>query len=268
VKLPFVLLPAAVAALSACTGQSTDPPSTAKPSAYGTALRIKDVMNPAAHTQSNAIVSISGAAFLWVDTFDETRDGKSVGTVFVQDAESQAPYSGASLYQPQYVPASLRLSPGDVIDMPTATYVADSSIGTATFDPGTFLIQFSKPDVTFRFDSYAPPVPAQINIDDLNQFDSGNQWNAMLVTVNNVTFKSGLQNANGRVTAYLTSINAGTVELSNELFDVASWNNAQVDAGGGGGAIATGKTITSLTGIVTWFEGYHIAPRSPADIVP
>ncbi len=276
-KLPLLFVPAALAALgalTACSSQSNDAPADAgPPNAFGDGLRIKQVMNPSSPqaAANGAVFAITGAAFTWIDTFDETHDGKSVGTVYVQDAESTAPYSGTSVYEPSYVPASLRLTPGDIIDMPTATYSAQSSIGSATFPTGQFLIQFSKPIITFRFDAYEPVAPAIINVGDLNAFSTGNQWQGMLVTIQKVTFQSNLENADGRVTAYLTTTDAGiqggTVQLSNELFDVATWNGTTVDAGGGGGVIALGHTITSLTGLVTWFEGYHIAPRYPADIV-
>ena len=86
----------------------------------------------------------------------------------------------------------------------------------------------------------------------------------MLVTVTNVTLGSGLQNVGGRVTAYLTStISGSAVEISNELFDLATWNSQQPASG----QLAQGKTIKSLTGLVTWFDEYHIAPRSGADLV-
>jgi len=84
----------------------------------------------------------------------------------------------------------------------------------------------------------------------------------MLVTVKDVTLASNLENVDSRVTAYLTpEISGSAVEMSNELFDLATWNNAQTTK------LAQGTTIKSLTGIVTWFTQYHIAPRSPADIV-
>lgn len=274
-KLPLLFVPAALAALCACTSQPNDSPADAgPPNAFGDGLSIRDVMDPNLPTAAanGAVVAITGVAYSWLDTYDETHDGKSVGTVYVQDAQSSLAYSGASLYEPSYSPASLRLSPGDIIDMPTATYVADSALSTVTFAPGQYLIQLSEPIITFRFDAFEPIAPTVINLTDLNDFNLGDQWLGMVVTINNVTFQSNLENADGRVTAYLTTTDAGiqggTVELANELFDIATWNGTTADAGGGGGVIALGHTITSLTGIVTWFEGYQIAPRYPADIGP
>ena len=225
-------------------------------------MRIRDVMNPASseHPASGATVTITGASFLIVDAFDETNDGKSVGTVYLQDTGSNAPYSGASLYEPAYQPSSLKPAPGDVLDL-VGAYDEQTSIGAEVFNPGEALIQISKPQVTFRFE-YLVPAPTVINVTDLNDYNTGLQWSAMLVQVNDITLGSGISNSGGRVTAYLTSVLTGSgAEMSNELFDVETWNDSQPTK------LVAGTKIKSLTGIVTWFTQYHIAPRSPADIV-
>ncbi len=250
-----------MAAPLACTSPLADQPADAgAPTPLGNGKRIRDVMNPTSAPKSGASVTITGASFLWVDTFDETNDGKSAGTVYLQDTGSTAAYSGASLYQPTYIPANLAPAPGDVLDL-VGTYQAETSIGAATFNQGEALIQISKPQVTFRFEYLVPPA-AVINVTDLNDYAKGQQWQAMLVTVNDVTLGSGFQNVNGRVTAYLTStISGSSVEMSNELFDLSAWNAKAATK------VTTGTKLKSLTGIVTWFTQYHIAPRSAADIV-
>jgi hypothetical protein len=259
--LATVVALAAAAPLSACTSPQQDQPADAgPPTPLGNGERISEVMNPSlpTHPASGATVTITGASFLMVDTFDETGDGKSVGTVYLQDTGSNAPYSGASLYDPAYNPSNLSPAPGDVLDL-VGQYDVDSTI--STFPAGEALIQISKPQVKFRFEYLVPPATV-IDVTDLNDYGKGLQWSAMLVTVNDVTLGSGLQNVNGRVTAYLTSTLSGSaVEVSNELFDLATWNSQQTTK------LATGAKIKSLTGIVTWFEQFHIAPRSPADIV-
>ena len=96
----------------------------------------------------------------------------------------------------------------------------------------------------------------------------------MLVTIENITFPDNMgcsgtcvecclsSNTAGRYTIHITSdTSTNGPTLDNELFDVDTWNKNN------GSPLAAGKTIKSLTGIVTWFFNFHIAPRSPADIV-
>jgi hypothetical protein len=94
---------------------------------------------------------------------------------------------------------------------------------------------------------------------DLSDYNKGFQWENMLVTVQNVTVYDGLTNAQGRVTGHITpdfTQNLDAPTISNELMplDVNS--------------IPIGKKYKSITGIVTWFFSYHIAPRTPDDLVP
>src|SRR5207249_1214489 len=56
-----------------------------------------------------------------IDNFDETGDGKSIGNIYIQDANQPAPrgtpYSGITLYRAQKVPTDLPLHPGDGVDV-------------------------------------------------------------------------------------------------------------------------------------------------------
>ena len=138
------LVLASIGALGACSSQQNDQATDAgggEP--LGTGLRIKQVMDPTSKAHpltTTATVNISGASFVWLDTYDETHDGKSIGTVYLQDVGSNAAYSGASLYEPTYIPSNLKPAPGDVLD-PSGEYDAQANIGTATFPPGELLIQ-------------------------------------------------------------------------------------------------------------------------------
>jgi hypothetical protein len=256
---------AASLALLACSSRTGDPASTPNPSSLGSGSRIRDIGDPTLPNHAsfvNANVNITGASFLLVDTFDETNNGKSKGTVYLQDVGSTAPYSGMSLYSPTFNPASLRPAPGDVLDL-VGQYQESNTIGTTVkFPAGDVLPQIFKPTVTMRFE-YQVPQPVVIDANDLNDFNKGRQWQSMLVTVQNVTFPDGLSDdGSGRDTAHITSNttqNAGA-QISNELFDLAAWNQTT-------NAITKGQTVKSITGVVTWFYNYHIAPRSPDDIV-
>jgi hypothetical protein len=244
--------------LGACGSRATEDDNGVKPdpNPVGGGVRIKDVVDPAKN-MSGATVNVSGAVVLTIDTYDETADGKSAGTVYVQDIGSQAAFSGASLYAPSFVPSDLRVVPGDTLDL-LGQYVIETSIGKAIFNPGEGLAQISKPTATFRYE-YQTPAPLVIDVNDLDDYNKGFQWENMLVTVQNVTVYDGLTNSSGRVTGHVTpdyTTNQDAPAISNELMPL--------DAS----KVPPGTKYKSVTGIVTWFFNYQIAPRSAADLVP
>ena len=254
VAAPAVLILSIGSSLLACGSRDGDAGSKPNPNPIGTGVHIRDVVDPAKN-MNGATVNISGAVVLTIDTYDETQDGKSRGTVYVQDIGSQAPFSGTSLYSPAFVPSDLRVVPGDTLDL-VGQYVTESAIGAAVFNPGEVLPQVSKPTATFRYE-FKTPDPLEIDVNDLNDYNKGYQWENMLVTVKNVTLCNGLDTSKGRTTGTIASdcTASGSVTMSNELMGL--------DAN----AYPPGTKLASLTGIATWFFSYHIAPRTPADIV-
>lgn len=239
----------------ACGSRDGDQGQQVKPNPVGTGVHIRDVVDPSKN-MNGATVNISGAVVLTIDTYDETQDGKSRGTVFVQDIGSQAPYSGTSLYSPTFVPSSLRPVPGDTLDL-LGQYVTESQIGTAVFNPGEVLPQISKPTATFRYE-YKTPDPLVIDVNDLSDYGKGYQWENMLVTVKNVSVCDGATNSKGRVTFPIGSTcnqGVGATVVSNELMPINE------------SSIVPGTNYESITGIATWFFNFHIAPRSQADLV-
>lgn len=269
------LLPLTVAALGACSSPSADPPAQYTPNPLGNGSRIAQVLDPSSDTHKQAIsnpngvdVSVSSVVVAWIDTFDETKDGKSKGTVYIQDVGSTSPYSAITLYQPNYVPASLRPQPGDVLDV-TGPYQELGHIGTAQFgstpDGKTPLTlpQLAKPVGNFRYE-FRSPEPVTIQLSDIDQVNylTGRKWEGMLVTVNDVWVAGGV-NLSGRVT-YDMGAGAGGADagvsgtaaaISNELYNL------------GPNDFPSRTHFKSVTGFVTWFYSYHIAPRSPADLV-
>jgi hypothetical protein len=252
-----IVLVAGASALGACGSRSDENDNGVKPdpNPIGGGVHIRDVVNPTKNSNGQT-VNISGAVVLTIDTYDETANGKSAGTVYVQDIGSQAPFSGTNLYSPSFVPSDLRVVPGDTLDL-LGQYVIESSIGSAAFSAGQGLPQVSKPTATFRYE-YQTPAPLLIDPTDLGDYTKGYQWENMLVTVQNVTVYDGLTNDAGRVTGHITpdfTSNPDAPTISNELtpLDVNS--------------IPVGTKFKSITGIVTWFFSYHIAPRSQADLV-
>jgi hypothetical protein len=259
------LFPLALGAVAACSSPSGDPASMPMPTTLGTGLRISDVENPMLPNHASmygiaagADVNITGTVVTWYDDFDETMDGKSLGTLYVQDLRSQTPpvpYSGIGVFAPAYIPADLRAVAGDVIDF-DGLYQEQSSIGTAVFDVPDVLPQLSKPAAAFQYE-YMPPTPAVLaNPDDLDAYDTGRQWLGMLVTITNITVPDGGQiDTSNRVTFSPEPTVANSYAISNELYDLKVSD------------YPSGTQFASVTGIVTWFYSYHIAPRSSCDLV-
>jgi hypothetical protein len=198
---------------------------------------------------------VSSAVVTAVDNFDETNDGKSRGTIWLQDVDKADGFAGISLFSPSFIPANLRLAPGDVVDL-NGQYVEQKTIGsTVNFDPA-FLPQLVKPSVTFRYET-KPPEPKVIPVTDLDTFATGRKWIGQLVTVQNVTVAGAPSTdtkKTGRITAAFTADKNSPV-ISNELTPIAE------------NAFPAGTTFKSVTGVVTFFFNLKIAPRSAADLV-
>jgi hypothetical protein len=128
-----------------------------------------------------------------------------------------------------------------------------SHIGTAVFDPGSTLPQFDHPNATFRYE-YTPPVPVVIQPSDLADYDSGRRYYNMLVTIENVTLTEAFYTSSGRTTAPFTEDTENGPSISNE--------NVAIDPS----KYAANQTFTSITGVVTWFFSYHVAPRTLDDL--
>ncbi len=249
------------ALLAACSSLAdNDQPNTSPHNALGTGDRLRDVQNPASPLYSpNKNVNVSSVVVTAVDSFDETSNGKSIGTIFVQDVDQAGPFAGVSMYAPTYIPGNLRLAPGDVIDM-AGEYTEQTTIGTTvTFPSGSFLPQMNKPQATQAFE-VSEPQPAVIQLSDLDSFTTGRQWIGMLVTINDVTVLGAPTNNGGRVAAIIDNVADGP-EINNELFDLQAWNGSNTQ-----NSFPSGTHFKSVTGIVDFFFNLFICPRSMADL--
>jgi hypothetical protein len=257
--LPFLALLLAACGTSSAKDDHLD---AGPPTVLGAGQRIKEILDPtrADHDKIvNQSVQVTGASVLWTDTFDETSNGKSRGTVYVQDVGSTDPYSGTSLYSPTFVPGDLRPAPGDVLDL-NGTYQENKNIGSAVFPAPQVLPQISKPVGTLRYE-FAPPPAVEIDVNDLDDYTKGRRWLNMLVTVKNVTLIEDMDDEGiraqkgptGRVTAHMTA--KSSCKLVNELMAIAP------------GAYKAKVPIKSVTGVITYFYDLHLAPRTQADIV-
>jgi len=239
--------------LAACASHG-DAPADIDASALGNGMRLRDVQDPSKGLAGQD-VKVTTVVVTAVDNFDETKNGKSRGTIFVQDADVTGPYAGISMFSPTFVPANLRLAPGDVINM-SGQYVEQQTIGsTVNFAPN-FLPQMNKPQVSFAFETKLPQ-PVVVPFDDLKTFATARKWIGMLVTVEDVTAlqaPTASDSTGLRVTSQLTTIVNGPA-INNELYDLQP------------GAFPANTHFKSITGIVDFFFSIFISPRSAADLV-
>lgn len=260
---PFILC----ASCGSETGDQPKPPSAPPPA--GKDQRISEIRNPESPLKAphEGTVAVSGAVVIAVDRYDETRDGKSTGTIYVSDLGSQEPYSGISLFNPSFIPGNLRVGEGDALDL-RGTYQENQDI-PIKFAPGAFLVQLSNAIGTFRFDASVPPPVEKdggrdLTVQDFASYETGRKWLNMLVTLKNVTIEGDKFESRGRVSYDLLPRDP---EGSNRCEDPFPKPPTLVNELSELPELTKGQVITSVTGVVTFFCNLHIAPRSAKDIV-
>lgn len=255
--------------LLSCGSQDGDPHSDhGVPPPEGKDLRIHDITAPDSDkkAQHSQFVSVSGVRVVAVDDHDETANGKSQGTIYVQDLlpDQNGGYAGLSLFAPEFVPGNLRVGAGDVLDL-RGTYQENQNIGTAVFAPGATLPQLSRPIATFRYED-KPATPVLIDVNDLSDYTKGRRWLNMLVKVENVEIQGAVFESGNSPRVNVDLVPGGVSgakcedpfpknpTLTNEL---ANLNDLDI----------RGKTrVKSIVGVVTYFCNLHLSPRSSADV--
>lgn len=253
-------------------GSLGDPPSKPLANPFGDGARLCDIILPATWEDAKNTMSVncknvppthdvssSGLTVVAIDTYDETGNGKSAGNYYIEDTNCAGkPFAGVTVFSPSFSPPDLRLAPGDVIDFLGS---AEEFIGPSS---GSFGSCFTLPELTgtlsLRFDG-ATPEPVPIKDLDLKSYDTARPYLGMLVKMTgepNVVINGDATASSGRYTAAL-NVGAGTAStvphITNELYDIQT----------AGPALKDTMTFKSVTGIVTYFYGFHLAPRSPAD---
>ena len=253
------------------------------------------------HPAQDASVYITGTSVIVIDQFDETENGKSIGAVYVQDiaavpTPAQAkvcgacvpPNSGAQLYKPNYSPPNLLVAPGDVLDMTGLYQDYAYNPGSTGFPLGYSFPEIYEPTVTFRFE-YTAPQPTILQelvqggqalgqIPDptsLSLFQTGHQWLSMLVEIDDVTISLSEPDGLGRQVLFFTPDSTRSApNISNELFnlDPADYGCPPTPLGITtkpipGACTGPKAHLKKLIGVVTYFFNFHIAPRSPDDLV-
>lgn len=259
-------------AATACGSQTGDPPADPTPSSDG--KRIRDLRDPSApdRPKHNDIVSVKNAVVVAVDTHDETGSGDR-GGIFVADVDNPGPWSGIGVFAPTFVPGNLRVAPGDVLEL-RGQYQENERIGAnVTFASGAVLPQLARPIATFLYEHKTPEPIVIEDVNDLSDYAKAAQWIGMLVRVKNVTLLDDLfvSSNSGRGNAPISQPLPGpddplpipcdkpfpkAASLVNELMPL---DPAQ---------LTSGRRFSSITGIVTYFCNFHLAPRSPADFEP
>lgn len=262
VPAPFLL----VAVLAGgCSRDGDVVPDPGAPSALGGTTPLRVLQNPEdpnrlkiepAPTCAQSFstpLTLDGVTVNWVDRYDETGAG-DVGTVWIQDYKSNAPWSGSSIFSPSFVPASLYVAAGDVIDL-RGLYQVNVCIGgnvdfLRQIGPGVVLAQVATPTSTFRFEG-PPSEPVDVPYTDFETFESGRKWIGMVVRLTNVTAIAP-EARGGRLTVGF--IEANNITLSNEFQSIDS--------------VQAGARFASVTGVVTWFfNPFKLATRTPEDLV-
>lgn len=274
--LPWVAVGSFI--LTGCSGTGDggggDPLSAPVANPYGGGSRIHELLGPATWENPNdeqsaqcqgippdRFVVVDGAAVTAVDRFDETSDG-AVGNLYIQDSLLPAvPYSGVTVYDPSFSPPDLRVIPGDVVDL----------FGVLTEFPGPSVGHFNYcrtlPEIggtmSFRFEEgQVDPVP--VAPEDLASYAGMRQWLGVLVRMDNVqlTNDDPYESSSGRYSVRMFVGGGVQVQdiptITNEMFDLKTME----------AHLGAGSVLTSVTGVVTYFYGTHVAPRSADDIVP
>lgn len=277
-RIPALLFAtnALASALVACSGTGDggtgDPPGTPPAEPLGAGLRIHELIGPAKWVDPDDLTSeacsppgdrnvwVSGVRINAIDRFDETGDGAR-GNFYVQDAMDDPPaYAGVTVFDPSFTPPDLKLVPGDVVDV---FGVYTEFLGPSS---GKFGYCRTLPEIggalSFRFDGRDTAKPKTIPLADLREYASARRWLGMLVRVEDVTIATAGQNFGGRFTAAI-DVGGGISQA-----DVPTVSNELYDLEAEGPPLPQGATFASITGILTYFYGFRLAPRSAADFEP
>lgn len=261
--------------VAGCSGsQGGDTVTRGDASVTGNGYKLSDLNNPANPTPSpDQDIEVTGLSVLAVDNYDETKDGKSQGDIYVEDlVDPKATtdtladgWHGVEVFAPSFNPPDLRVAPGDVVDIRGRyqLFAGPSTypFPTLTVDGGT--VQEVLPElvggtISLRFE-YKVPDPVTIDVNDLGNYFTGHKWLGMLVKVENVTLAAaGKADTKGRYSAQLTATvdkTVGAPTVTNALFDLG---DAKLP-------MAAGTKYKSIVGIVQYFQNYSIAPRSAQD---
>ncbi len=266
----FTTVLVALLAAGCSGGQGGDSVPRGSPSVTGTGYKIdkltKPIITNPKYVPADVDLDVTGVSVLAVDDYDETKDGKSAGNIFVEDLVDpkatdnlSAGYHGVTVFGPSFNPPDLRVAPGDVVDM-RGRIQAFTGPATFPFPAGQRLPEIVGGAISLRFE-YNVPDPVTINVKDLADYQTGGKWIGMLVKVENVKiFTDGADDGKGRFSAKL-DVGSG-VQLGN----VPTVTNSLFDLAGSGAPMTAGTVYKSIVGVVEYFQNLSIAPRTAQDL--
>ena len=248
---------ALIAAACSEDGGGTDPPLPITSNAFGEGRSIASLLDPdlGRIPKENDNVQVTGVRVVHVDAFDETGGGQ-VGNVYLQDASlPPGPNRAVLAFDPVYSPPSYRAIERDVVDAEGPFQLFPRG------DAVRLLPEIVSAKLVARFDAVGGPLqPVEVPLGDFTSFETGKKWLSTLVTVTNVRVLTLSLPKTGRASIQL---DAG---VGLEPINLPTINNELFDLGNAGLPIAEGQTIRRVTGLVTLFRNFSIAPRSAADI--
>jgi hypothetical protein len=287
-RLSALLVVGLPLAASACSGTGDggtgDLPSEPVGDAYGNGRPLDELFGEADwYDPTNAAsidcgspnprrTQLTGLTIIAVDTYDEVNDNRKGNIYAVQTPGKKGlqPYDAITLRTPSFTPPDLRVFPGEVVDA-SGNFVEFLGPPSSLFGYCETLPQIEG-TVTYRFDggdiAPYPLVPASTADGSdrwavLKSYEAARPFIGMLVRLENVKFNERREGVNGDVTFPINVAEQGSVLQS----DVPGVSNELYDILGTGPAIPDGSTVASVTGILTYFYGFKIAPRGPSDIV-
>ncbi|MFS8071072.1 MAG: hypothetical protein ACMG6S_32285, partial [Byssovorax sp.] len=96
-------------------------------------------------------------------------------------------------------------------------------------------------------------------LEDLKSYETARPYLGTLVKLVNVQL--GAEGASGSA-RYASKLEVGAIK---DVADVPVVTNELYDLKGQGPTLTKGGVFKSITGVVTYFAGFHISPRSAAD---
>jgi len=278
--LPLIVLATLFGCDITSDGSTGDPRSEPVANELGNGVRLREVI-PAADwydatnmesagcgQPSDRSVRATGQVIVAIDRYDETGDG-ALGNIYIQDLyegdDEPLPFSGVTVFAPSFTPPNLRLFEGDVVDTfgNLMEFIGPSS---SPFGECKTLPEIGG-TMSFRFD-HGPALPLTIvnknggaaRWDGIIGYQNARQYMGMLVRIEGVIVVGELDDdGKGRLTVTMDmggGIGAqDAIKISNELFDL----------GNAGPEITDGTIFQSVTGVLTYFYGFKLAPRSIED---
>jgi hypothetical protein len=274
------LAPLACALLVGCGsgGNQGDAPSDPRANAYGDGARVHEIIGPATWLDPDDVestscvippdssVRVTGVSVLALDAFDETGGGDT-GNIYVQDAALPADglYAGATTYGVGFSPPDLRVVPGDIVDL-TGVFTEFPGPNVGKFEFCRTLPELSG-TMEFRFEA-APSAPIVVPASVFASYEAARPYFGSLVTVQNLELIDNPYESNGRYSIRFFAapglMDAEIPSITNELMDLEA---RVVELTGNPKMVETeGLVLPAVTGIMTYFYGIHLAPRSADDV--